>query len=180
MTIEVEKRGLITKQQYEGLRSIIVSCGGVELGENHTRTDFYLAEDAQAKVQHAVSKEFAKIAWKSGGNNGTSARQEIEVRIEPQDLAAARTLLDKLMTNARHFSTSQQRHDFRLDNVHIAVKHSEDWGYHIELEVMIDDRSELPAAEASINRVAELLGVKLLTEQEEKEFVEKKIAERNG
>ncbi len=50
--------------------------------------------------------------------------------------------------------------------VEIALKWSEDWGYHAEFEIMISDLSEKNAADARIKEVAEVFSVSLKTEEE--------------
>ena len=178
MIIEVEKRGTLERAQWEQLHDVILSLGGEDMGPNDTRTDFYLAKGSQVKVQHALSKKTAKMAWKSGGNNGASAREEIEVHIPVQDLSAARLLMCKLLPDAQHFATRQERHDYRIGEVNIAVKRSDGWGYHVELEVLVRNKEDILSAEKAIKDVAERLNIKMLSQKEEKAFVEKKIAEQ--
>lgn len=176
MAIEVEKRGLLTKERYLDLISRLHK-DAIEKGENNTETFFYLQESAQTKVQRNVSSKSAKIAWKSGGNSGTEKRTEIELAIQYKDYDLANTLVKKLLTDAQVFSTNQLRRDYVLDGVQIALKYSEDWGYHAELEQVVDSDAGVDSAIQSITSLADKLDIRLLSKEEEREFVAARIAE---
>lgn len=63
-------------------------------------------------------------------------------------------------------SGTQKRTNYEYQGVEIALKWSEDWGYHVEFEIMINDLSEKEAADALIREVAKTLSVPLMTEEE--------------
>jgi adenylate cyclase class IV len=86
--------------------------------------------------------------------------------------------MNKLIPNAQHFATRQERHDFRIGEFHIALKHSDDWGYHVEFDQLVNSEAEVDAALQDISAIADKLGLALLTPEEEKQFVEEKIAAR--
>lgn len=178
MTIEVEKRGLLSKKQFEQLPTIILSLGGIDLGKNDTESIFYLLVNMQVKIQHSTSRNTAKIAWKSGGVDGSPKREEIEVNISVQDYANAEQLMQKLLPDTQRFLTAQKRHDFILHDVQIAVKHSNDWGYHVELERLVDSETKAKDTLKNIDAIAKKLNVVLFTADEERQFVEDKIAAR--
>lgn len=64
----------------------------------------------------------------------------------------------------------QKRTNYRYKNCEIALKYSDAWGYHMEIEQVIDSEDKKIEAEAQIRRVANELDVKLMTEEELKEF----------
>ena len=55
--------------------------------------------------------------------------------------------------------------------VEIALKYTESWGFNLEFEVMIDDLSKKSEAEALISKVANILDVGLLSEDQLKQVV---------
>jgi len=57
--------------------------------------------------------------------------------------------------------------------VEIALKWTEPWGYHMELEIIVDDKSKREEAENKIRKVAEKLGVQIMSENELKDFTKK-------
>lgn len=68
---------------------------------------------------------------------------------------------------------SQQRHNFLFKGVEIAMKFSEDWGYHAELEIVVNKLVEKEDAEKRIRAVAKELGLNLMTEVELWEHTQK-------
>jgi adenylate cyclase class IV len=56
--------------------------------------------------------------------------------------------------------------------VEIALKYSESWGYHMELEIMIASKDDLAGAESQLKSVAEDLGVKIMSPEEQTVFAE--------
>ena len=62
--------------------------------------------------------------------------------------------------------------------VELALKHTASWGYHMELEIVVNDISKKEKAERKVREVADKLGIKIMTEQEITEFA-KKIDEQH-
>ena len=60
----------------------------------------------------------------------------------------------------------------------VALKYSEVWGHHLELEIMIADIKEKEQAEKKIREAANDLNIKLMTDEELAEFT-KKAEEKN-
>lgn len=176
--IEVEKKARFAESDKAHIIQTILAQPGVQdLGDNDTDSVFYLTDREQIKVQKQISKGRAKIAWKSGGNGGQSARREIEVPIAPADTEAAEALVEAMLPHATRFNASQQkRHDYRIDGIEIAVKWSVNWQDHIELELLVDDAAVIPNALAKLDALADTLGVQLMTEAEEKAFVAQILA----
>jgi adenylate cyclase class IV len=71
----------------------------------------------------------------------------------------------------------QSRHNFEYKGVEIALKFSQMWGYHAELEIVIDDESKKAEADEEIMAVARELGIVLMTQEELKSFINAKEAE---
>lgn len=179
MTIEVEKRALLSKEMYDALLARLAK-EAIDKGENDTESVFYLQPDAQIKVQRNDSVKTAKIAWKSGAMDGTEHRKELELTIDYDDFGTANKLMTALLDDAQVFPTRQTRHDYTLNGVDIAIKYSDDWGYHMELEVMVDATQAVPGALSRIEELAGTLGIQLLDEAEEKDFIDARIKEREA
>lgn len=167
MNIEVEKRAFLSKKQYVSLPKKILDLGGNDLGKNNTDTVFYILDNSQLKVQKLISKKKAKIAWKSGSFNGNNTRREIEYQISIDDFNVAIDLYDSLFPEKRKIISNQLRSDYALMGVNIAIKYSDNWGYHAEFEVLINKLAERNNALKLIKSVADILEVQLLTKQQE-------------
>jgi len=176
---EIEKKALLTPAEYGSLGDKILGLGGNDLGENNTDTIFYLTEEEMVKVQINTSKNTAKIAWKSGGADGATMRKEVELPFAPEDKNSAVNLVENMLDKYQKFPTSQQRHDYvMLNGLNLAVKYSDDYGYHLEIDKNVTSDSEKSTALNEIDKLAATLGVKLLSEGEEKKFVTKAIKKR--
>ena len=79
-------------------------------------------------------------------------------------------LFSSLKLPAQLIHNDQKRHNFLYKGVEIAVKYSIDWGYHAELEIVINDARDKEIAETQIREVAEELGLRLMTDEEVLQF----------
>jgi len=77
--------------------------------------------------------------------------------------------------NIMHFY--QKRHNYLYKGVEIALKYSDIWGYHAELEIVIDDKSKKSKAESKIKKIANELNIKLMSNKKLIKFT--KRAEQN-
>lgn len=177
MSIEVEWRGVVDEDQFKGLSDKLLQFGATDLGENNTQTVFYLAKGYQLKVQWAESKCSAKIAWKSGQLGSNGAQEEIEVQLPEEEYQNTQALVERLIPDAERVTTIQRRHDYSLDGLTVSLKYSQDWGYHIEIDKMVKDASGSTAADQEIQKMANRLGVTLLSKEEEAAFVQDRIAQ---
>jgi predicted adenylyl cyclase CyaB len=173
--IEVEKRGFLTKDYYESIGFKLITLGAADIGENNSETIFFLLDNSQVKVQKNISKKIAKIAWKSDGNTGVESRKEIEVPININDFDSSVEIFSKILKNAQIFQTKQNRHDYRMNDIEIAIKYSDDWGYHIEIETIVHNSSDVANGLKLIKEFAQTINVTLILPDEEKAFVEKQI-----
>ena len=168
MAIEVEKKAIVEEADLERVKNILLDMGAEDLGENNTESYFYLHDDYQLKVQIRLSKGDAKIAWKSGGFNGAASREEIELPFPVESGESAHLLMDRLLPDAKKVRTTQQRHDLKLGDIEIALKWSDQWKFHIELDTNVDSSVDTPAALEQLEELAQKLDIHLMTEAEEK------------
>lgn len=102
-----------------------------------------------------------------------SSFQELEVPFDDSAFEAMKELCKAVSLPDQVIEGTQKRTNYVLDGVEIALKWSEDWGYHAEFEIMITSLSEKEEADAKIHAVAENLGITLMTDEEVKEFSDK-------
>lgn len=173
--IEIEHRARFSKEEYDRLLSFFEQKGK-DLGQDDKNVYFFTFPDKLLKVTDNVSKGTAKITGKLGRIGEGSGFEEIEFLISREDVDKAVYLFKKFGFDKVHDSF-QTRHNFEYKGVEIALKYSEMWGYHIELEIIIDDESKKDEADRQIISVAEELGVTLMTEEDLRIFIEQKEAE---
>lgn len=162
--IELEHRALVTEKKYRELLAFLAEHGK-DLRENNKHTFHFIFPDKLLNVIDLESKGQAKIALKLGKIGQGAAFEEIEVPIEQKDFEKTARLF-KALGHSEIIESHQTRHDFEYKGVELAVKHSEEWGYHVELEMLLSNRAEVDAAEQKIKAVADELGLKIMTEEE--------------
>ncbi len=174
--IEIEFRSLLNKSQYKKIQEFL-NKNAKDLGEDNQNIYFFLLSDRIVKVVNNLSKKIAKIVIKLNRlGRGRSDFEEIEILIDPSDFNKAVKLFSALPFDQIQ-NIYQKRHNYKYKGVDLALKHTESWGYHMELEVVIEDRSKKEVAEEKIRKVAKELGIKIMSEQELTDFA-KKIDER--
>lgn len=172
MAVEIEMRARFDKDAHDQLISRL-EREGEDLGCDDKHIYFYVLPDQLLKVTDNTAAGSAKITLKASKIGQGVAFPEIEFDIAREDVLAAVRVFNALGFEAEMHEAFNQRHNFRLHGIEIAVKWSEAWGHHAEFEVLLDDLASTAAQEeasAHINAVAAELGVGLMTEQELADF----------
>ena len=168
-TIEVEYRSLITESQFLKLRDFLNDKAQL-LGQDNKDTLFYIWSDKVIKVVENANTGKVKISLKPGRIGEQSYFHETELTILPNESGNARKFCEALMPE-KIMQVYQFRTNYMYLGVEIALKYTESWGFHLEFEVMIDDLSKKSEAEALISKVANILDVGLLSEDQLKQVV---------
>lgn len=169
--IEVEYRALLSEEKYRSLIEFL-KINAEDLGEDDKRVHFFVFPDKLLKVTHNISQKSAKVTLKLNRIGQGAMFKEIEVPIAEADVESMAELF-KSFGFEHLLEPIVKRHNFLYKGVELAIKFSESWQYHAELEVMISDPSEHAAAEEEIRAVAGELGIQILTEPELAVLVEK-------
>ncbi len=174
--IEIEFRSIFDETQYKKIQEFL-NKNAKDLGEDNKDVYFFLLPDKIVKAVNNVSEKTAKIVIKLNRlGRGSSDFEEIEISINPSDFDKAVKLFSSLPFDQIQ-NTYQKRHNYEYKGVELALKYTESWGYHIELEVIVEDKSKKEEAERKIKEVAKELGIRVMSEQEITDFA-KKIDER--
>lgn len=167
--IEVEFRSLLKKEKYNNLKKFL-DKKAKDLGKDNKNVYFFLLPNKIVKVTKNVSKKTAKIVIKLNRlGQGSCDFEEIEIPINLSDFNKTVKLFKELPFNQIQ-NSYQKRHNYFYDGVELALKYTKSWGYHLELEIMIDKKSKLKKSEEKIRAVAKKLGVKIMEEKELAEF----------
>lgn len=163
--IEIELRSLLDINKYRGLEAYLKD-NALDLGEDDKEVYFFLLSDKIFKAVRNISGKSAKIVAKLNRlGRGSSDFEEIEIPIDSKDFEKTVRLFSALPFEQIERSY-QKRHNYRYLGVDLALKHSESWGYHMELEIVVEDSTEKASAEKKIREVARKLGLKIMTEKE--------------
>lgn len=169
--IEVEVRAVFNEDKYKQLTDFL-NNNAEDLGQDDKDVYFFLLPTKVVKVVNNVSKNTSKIVMKltrvgKGGND----TEEVEIFIDPKDFDKSVKLFNELKFDEVQ-RAYQLRHNYMYKGVELALKFSDSWGYHLELEIMISNEREQENAELKLNEVAMELGVKIMTPKEQKIFAE--------
>lgn len=165
---EVELRGFLTEADFHRLRQKL-EHDNVALVEDHRETIFFVIPDATLKVARLLSSGTAKIAYKKGDIATNASQEEIEIAISSLDFDVAVQMFQALGFE-RIQRTSQRRFNAAIGGSDLSLKWSEDWGYHFEIERMVNEESEVPEALTALQDQCVTLGIEPLSENEFSEF----------
>ncbi|MEK6839910.1 MAG: CYTH domain-containing protein, partial [Nanoarchaeota archaeon] len=156
--IEIEFRAMFGSEKYEELEKFL-NDNAKDLGEDDKDVYFFMFPDKLLKVVNNVSKRNAKFVLKLNKIGRGSDFEEIEVPISQKDFEKTADIFTNLkMGDSMH--SFQKRHNYLYKGVELALKWSEIWKYHLELEIVVNDPIDKTKAENKIFAVAKELGVK--------------------
>jgi predicted adenylyl cyclase CyaB len=167
---EVEFRARFSEEKYQELMAFLQK-NAKSLGNDDKDVYYFILPDRLFKLVNNTSKKAAKMSLKMNRIGEGAAFEEIEAGIAPDQFEKAVKLVKGLGLTTKIIHEPQKRDNFIYKECEIALKHSKTWGHHLEIEQMVADKSEQASAEERIRTVATELGVKLMTEEELKEFV---------
>ena len=102
--------------------------------------------------------------------------EEIDVNFLPKDMNNVLRILDILGYGENHLYSYQNRHNYLYKGVEFAIKYTVSWGFHCEMEIVIDNKEDVPETIKQIEEVARELGLKTMSNDESKEFMKKIIS----
>jgi adenylate cyclase class IV len=175
--IEVEQRGLLTEEQYIELQNRLKK-EAVFLGEDNKYVEYLIYSDKLLKLIKNTSKQIAVLSLKLNPIGEGSFYDETETNFPVEKFEDLQKIITNITKPDQIIKGTQKRENFKLGDVEIALKWSEDWKYHFELEYMIDNENDKNLALEKLKNVADLLNLKAMTIEEEKEFTDKIRANR--
>jgi adenylate cyclase class IV len=176
---EIEHRALLTEENYKALAERLAREAKL-LGADDKEVSYYIFPDKLLKVVRNISKSTGKISLKLNALGTGSSFKEFEVPFPEESFETMKSICDNISTPDQVISGTQKRTNYEYLGVEIALKWSEDWGYHAEFEIMISDPSEKEAADVRIREAAESLSVPLMTDDEVAAFITKVRAEKKN
>ena len=174
--LEIEKRGFLTEEKYNELLNFLEKKG-TSLGMDDKEVVYYIYPDKLLKVVNNISKQNSKVSLKTSKVGEGSAFPENEVFFDQKDFEKMKYIFDTIAKPEKIMDGIQKRRNFEYNGCELAIKWSETWGFHFEIEKMVSNHGEVEKAEKELHNVADELGIKILTDKELKDFTQK--AEKN-
>ena len=169
--IEIELRALINERKFIELNKFLKK-NGKYLGRDNKDTYFFLFSDKLLKVTNDLDKSSAKITLKLNKIGIGSDFKEIEIPIAPKDVEKTVKAFKHLGFDNNQYSY-QYRNNYTYKGIEVAVKYTQSWGFHVELEILIDGNEDKNKALSKIKAVAKELELKIMTDAELKKFTSK-------
>lgn len=170
-SFEIEYRARFDQETHNRLHTYLENHAE-DLGEDDKDTHFFIFPDKLLKVVNNISKDSAEIVLKLNKIGEGSHFDERRIQID-RDKVDDFVYMFKLLGFNHIIQSLQKRKNYIIDGVEIALKYSEEWGHHSELEIVVDNLELKPIAEEKIKKVAKLLNIKLMDDKELKEFTKK-------
>jgi len=175
--LEIEKRGFLSEEKYQWILSFLEKHGK-DLGADDKDVIYYIYSDMLLKIVNNVSKSNAKISLKTNKIGEGSIFPETEIFFDQKDFEDMKYIFDAMARPENVMRGIQKRKNFEYKNCEFAIKWSEAWGFHFEVEKMVNNLDEVVQAEKELYAVADELGIEILSEDELKKFTKK--AEENA
>lgn len=175
-TIEIEFRSIFNKEKYDMLEKFL-NENTEDLGADDKDVYFFIMPDKLLKVVDNVSKGNAKIVTKLNKIGKGDSFEEIEISIDRKDVEKAVNMFKSLNLTDNIMHSFQQRHNYLYKGVELALKYSDEWSYHLEMEIVVDDPNKETDAKKKLYDVAKELDVHIMTNEELTNFTQK--AERD-
>jgi len=149
--IEVELRGMLTSDEFKRVQKYLESKSTSCQADNKT-TYFFVTHGVILKVTDEYSNNKAKITIKAGDET-ISILKEYEIGI-PRSSVEDAVFLFKSLGYSKINHIKQVRINYSYKFAEIALKHTPDWGFHFEIEAVIEAVTD---AEAKANRLKQKL-----------------------
>lgn len=167
----MELRSLLDEKQFHNLNSFLAK-NGKDLGEDNKDTHFFIFPDKLLKVTDNITKNNAKITLKLQKIGLGSDFEEIEIHFLRGDVDKIVRIFD-ILGFKNYMYSYQHRNNYLYKDIEFAMKYTVSWGFHCEMEIMVDSEQDVPEAVRKINEVASELDMKVMSNQELKEFTTK-------
>jgi len=165
---EVELRGILSEETHGEL--------GRYLGQHSERaqeddkiTYFFVTKGFILKVTHDLSRKKAKITVKLGDET-QNILEEYEIDI-PTDKVEDAVNMYRHLGFTQVNRVYQKRTNFWYKETVVALKHTDDWGYHFEIEAMAANEVEAEQKKVYLTQVCQELGVTYMTPEQIREHI---------
>ncbi len=166
---EIEFRAKFNKERFDELKKYL-DAHAKNLGDDDKDCYYYIFSDKLLKLVHNTSQKTAKISLKLNRIGEGAMFPEIEAYFPQEEFDTMHRLIDALGLPAKVMYGPQKRVNYEYRGCEIALKWSDAWGYHMEIEQVVTSPEERENAEKQIREVADELGIALMSEEELKRF----------
>lgn len=162
--IEVEIRGLLNNQEYKDLIDFLDKNGTNKELDNRN-TVFFIIPGKTLKVSQQIDKNITKIALKMGDIVKDDAQTEYEIFFTLEQYDIAVNIFKNLGFNDIQITT-QKRVNYMYKGASFSIKWSKDWGYHFEIDTVINEEQSIDDTKKKLLKLARSLNLSIMNEEE--------------
>lgn len=168
--IEVELRGLLSKDKWLDLISNLKQCCG-DYENDDKLSYFFVIANGILKVNNEITKNTAKIVYKHG-DESNNILEEYEITIHREDVEKAVNMFVNLgYKNVNE--VDQKRINFKYKDTVISLKNTPDFGPHFEIEMKAKNISDARKKKKELMQVCRELGLTPMTPKQIRELIVK-------
>jgi len=182
-TYEYEERAFLDENDFLKVKAQLDGIS-LKISSDNKVSYFFVLPDKNVSI--AVSPYKTVVKYKGGQlGNGGNGFEEHEFAIKPDELPESIDLFTSLL-NLEPLKSEQFRINYILPgSIEVALKYTQTWGFHIEVEKLYkaddSEKNEVEKIQAKdeIDNVGNMLGIKYITDEEMKQFVDDIKAEKS-
>ncbi len=174
MNYEYEERALLEEEKFFAIKNKLDNSSA-KRSIGNKQSFFFVLPDVNVSI--ADNPRETVIKYKGGQLGKGNGFREIELPIERNSLKEALDLFENLL-EVEPQESFQFRIDYQLeDSVNIALKYTDMWGFHIEVEYVyqasaIDKQKMSLIGKKKLDKVAEYLGITYISGDKMAKFKE--------
>lgn len=172
-TYEYEERAFLDERSFLNTKNKLDTVALKSQLDNKT-SYFFVLPDINVSIASSSTK--AVVKYKGGQLGKGNGFEEHEFRIVPDSLPEALALFTTLLKIDPQVSEQFRINYFLEDNIEVALKYTQTWGFHLEVEKTYTAKDtteeELKKAEAmkSLDSLAKELDIHYITDSEMEQF----------
>lgn len=175
---KLEFRALIDEAQYTKLL-LKLNKEAEDLGACDSETYFFDLGDKLLKVSQLIKDDTAFVSLKDHTIMSSSEFIDKKVCIYKGDFDKMVEIFKDMNMSDTVSHSYQRRHNYRYNGIEIALKYSENWEYHVEITATFRSSRQKEDEIIKVKELAKEINVKLMSEREIAEFIQKKQKDLN-
>lgn len=183
--IEVELRGLLTKEQYDGLNETLAGASGLKEEKYRILLDYSTflpgegIEERKKDIRVRVTNGIPEIVVKLGSWGGSESRKELSFKGSPGSFDTLVEIFGNLgFTKAVLCERRTRAYDYK--GVEFALVEVPGHSYYFEAEKMAHGEVDMSEVESEIRTVCEELGLSILTKEDFFRYIDTLNKEANA
>jgi adenylate cyclase class IV len=166
-TYEYEERAFLTEEDFFRVKELLEKQSLTRALDNKLSYFFVLPKQ---NLSIAQSEKKCVIKYKHGTPGIGNGFSEFEIPVDTKDCEQTIGMFKLLLGIEPHLSEQFRINYVLKNNIEVALKYTETWGFHLEIEKTYSEDTDLPLAKQEVEKIANELKIHLITDPEMKAF----------